>query len=87
MDEFAEMRAHQAHLPVGVVFQSDAPHITIWVKTWNQVLDECNGRLRFFKDKIGKMVTHESGVEHLQKVYSKYLPDVLQPETADMEVT
>jgi hypothetical protein len=77
-DAYAEKRSHQANMPVGMIHRSENPHVTIWVKTWNQILDECKGRLRFFQDKLGSMVTPETGLDHLQKVYSKYLPDALQ---------
>lgn len=74
MDDFAQIKARQSDRPRGQIFRGEDPHIVIWAKTWNQVLDECKGRLRFFKDKLGAMVTHESSIEHLQQVYAKYLP-------------
>lgn len=86
MDEFAERKTRQSDRPLGQIFRSEDPNITIWARTWNQILDECKGRLRFFQDRLEYMASHEGGLEHLRTVYAKYLPGVLKTpgsETAD----
>ena len=78
MDEFALRKARQSGRPRGEIYRGEEPSIVIWAKTWNEILDECKGRLRFFKDKLGLMATQEHGLGHLRKVYEKYLPDTLK---------
>jgi len=80
MDDYAQRKARQAGRPPGLVYQSEDPSITIWAKTWNQVLDEANGRMQFYRDQLDLLVTHEEGVQYLQRVHSAHLPDVLQPK-------
>ena len=82
MDEFARRKACQSHLPPGCVFQSENPNITIWAKTWNQVLEDANGRMAFYRGQLDLMVTHEEGVRHLQRVHGDHLPAVLKASSA-----
>lgn len=88
MDEYARQKTRQAGRPVGLLHQSDDPNITIWAKTWNQVLDDANGRMQFYRDQLDLMVTHEEGVQYLQRVHAAHLPDVLKgpkPDTSRVE--
>jgi hypothetical protein len=78
MDQYARQKARQSGKEPGVVFQSDDGRITIWAKTWNQVLDEAIGRMQFYRDQLNLMVSHEDGVRHLQRVHAAHLPDVLK---------
>lgn len=66
----------QSDRPDGMVDRRD--NFVIWVKTWSQVIDECRGRLRFFRDKLDLMASREEGLAHLRRVYSKHLPDPKQ---------
>jgi hypothetical protein len=78
MDQYARHRARQSEKEPGVVYRSDDGRVTIWAKTWNQVLDEANGRMQFYRDQLNLMVSHEDGVRHLQRVHAAHLPDVLK---------
>ena len=49
LDQYAAHRARASHLPRGVVFQATEPTITIYAKTWSEVLQENKARLRFFQ--------------------------------------
>ena len=74
IDPVAADEANQQHRAPGVAHVSHDGRITVWAKTWNQVLDECRGRLQFFQERLGTMATHEQGLAHFQKTYQKYLP-------------
>lgn len=75
IDEFARGLVNAPDRPPGVLQRTSSPDATIWLKSWGQVLAECEGRLRYFQDRLNLMATHESGLEHLQKMYAKYIPD------------
>ena len=39
----------QANRPEGILYQSKSGDVTVWVKTWAEVLQECEGRMNFIK--------------------------------------
>jgi hypothetical protein len=87
MDDLAKDDASQADRPLGVVStrNKDIPY-TIWVKTWGQLLDECKGRLEFFREKLEYQANHESGRKYLRDVYEKLLPSMRDVGSGDIAV-
>ncbi|MBX3209876.1 MAG: ATP-binding protein [Labilithrix sp.] len=76
--EDVRIKARQGQRPDGILLQTDSPRITIWVRTWAQVIDAAKARLEFFRSELEYTADRESAREHLNKVYAKYLPDVLR---------
>jgi hypothetical protein len=76
--EPARMKAAQSNRPVGMLFQSENPRITIWIRSWAQVIEGARGRLEFFRKELDYSADKESAREHLNEVYKKYLPEVLR---------
>ncbi|MFN3746898.1 MAG: hypothetical protein ACK4TL_19535 [Hyphomicrobiaceae bacterium] len=76
IDEFAKLNVTQRDRPRGMLYQSDDPSITIWVKTWSQIISECRARLRFFSEKLNYAPDRDASLEHLRTTYSKYLSDL-----------
>jgi hypothetical protein len=73
----------QANRPEGILYQSKGGDVTVWVKTWAEVLQECEGRMTFYKKQLEYSASQASGLDHLKATYEKYLPDVLKtkPQT------
>ena len=67
----------QANRPEGILYQSKGGNVTVWLKTWAEVLQECEGRMMFYKKRLEYSATQASGLEHLRATYEKYLPNVL----------
>ena len=76
LDSYADRKANQLNMPRGMTFQSADPSITIWVKTWSQLINECRSRLKFFAEKLNYAPDRDSSMEHLKTTYSKYLADL-----------
>jgi hypothetical protein len=79
MDTVAARKVAQKDRPRGILFQSDATdalQITIWLKTWSQVINECRARLRFFAEKLNYTPDRDSSLSHLKTTYQKYLADL-----------
>ena len=70
-------QARQRNRPEGLVFDDEQQRITIWVKTWGQVIQECQGRLRFFQDHLRYAADNESALAYLRDAHAKYLPEAL----------
>lgn len=68
----------QANRPEGILFQPREGNLTVWVKTWGEVIQECEGRMNFYRKQLEYSATHASGLGHLKATYEKYLPEILR---------
>jgi hypothetical protein len=75
IDTVARVHANQAGRPSGLAYDHREFPLTIWVKTWGQVIEECRGRLAFFQKTLEYKATHESGKSYLAELYAELLPD------------
>ena len=66
----------------GILFQDEEQRITIWVKTWSQIINDCKARLRFFEDKLNYTPDRDSSLEHLSSTYDKYLAELFPVDSA-----
>ncbi len=82
LDNYAERRVNQSNMPRGMAYQSDDPAITIWVKSWSQLISDCRSRLKFFAEKLSYAPDRDQSLEHLKTTYSKYLADLFAEEAA-----
>ena len=76
MDDFARRKASQANRPRGLIHDDDQHRISIWVKTWGQLINECKSRMRFFQDKLNYTPDRDSSLAHLEHTYPKYIHDL-----------
>jgi hypothetical protein len=75
LDDYAERRARQLHLPEGLIHDGDG--IRIWVKTWAEILEDCSQRLKFVQDNLDYRSTQDHAVAHLRETYARFLPGLL----------
>jgi len=73
MDEYAKARASQAQQPPGQIYESKMPNITIWVKTWGQLITDNRARLQFYQESLGYKVSKTQALGHLKEKYQKIL--------------
>ncbi len=73
MDEFGRTEANQTNRPRGVIWQLDNPSITVWAKTWSEVLHANQQRLRLFQDKLELNADKDSSLQFLKETYSNVL--------------
>ena len=69
-------RSTQANRPRGLLYQDDKDRITIWVKTWGQLIEECRARLQFFEEKLKFTPDRDSSLAHLATTYPKHLANL-----------
>lgn len=77
MDEYAKLKSRQKDRPEGVVFQSDDSSITVWAKTWSEILNDARARLNFFSQQLDYQADSDSELAYLRRAHSKYIPDDL----------
>jgi hypothetical protein len=76
MDSTVRRKVSQRDRARGILFQDDGQRITIWVKTWGQVVNDCKSRLQFFAEKLSYAPDRDSSLAHLKTTYHKYLADL-----------
>jgi hypothetical protein len=69
----------------GILFQDEEQRITIWVKTWSQIVNDCKARLRFFAEKLNYTPDRDSSLSHLKTTYHKYLADLFAAKVEAIE--
>lgn len=81
MDEITKKKVNQKDRSNGILYQSgqgENQNITIWVKTWSQVISENRARLKFFADQLSYTPSRDSSLAYLKETYSKYLSDLFE---------
>lgn len=87
-DDYAEMELSQDKFESGVIYKSAKPiDITIWVKTWSQLLQENKHKLQFIREKLNYSIDREEALAHLKKTYAELTEGILPDESQQDEAT
>lgn len=82
---FAEMELKQDKTGKGIIYEID--NLTIYVKTWGELIQECKHRLEFVRDQLDINIDKTDGLKYLQESYYEYTKDVvLTEEHSETEV-
>ena len=78
MDAFAKSEANQRNRPRGMV--SDIPdlNITVWIKTWAEVINDARSRLHFLNAQLAYQADSDSSKAYLNKAHAKFIPSNMQ---------
>lgn len=77
MDEYAQLKTRQKNRPDGLVFDNDEFNISVWAKTWSEILNDARARLSFFSQQLDYQADSDSELEYLKRAHAKYIPDEL----------
>ena len=80
MTDEARRDARQRGRPEGIIYDDPELNVTVWAKTWGQIIAECKGRLAFFKKHLDYEADRETAKSYLQKAHEKYLPIILEAD-------
>ena len=81
LTDYAQLELSQVQHEKGVIYKSAVPlDLTIWIKTWSQLLQENKHRLEFIKEKLNYTIDAEEALEYLKKTYSELTDSVLPSE-------
>ena len=72
----AQSDARQRGCPHGVVSDPDDNNVRIWVKTWGEILQECDGRLRFFRDNPNYIPEFDEAFARLAEAHKRLIPGI-----------
>lgn len=75
-DELAPYAKNRVLDDAGLIHTKE--NLSIYAKTWGQVLEENRARLKFFQDKLEVQVDRDESLAYLQKRYAAYLEGVFE---------
>jgi hypothetical protein len=85
LDQVVARMVSQKDRSRGILYQDEEQRVTIWVKTWSQIINECKARLRFFAEKLNYAPDRDSSIAHLRTTYHKYLADLFAAKVEAVE--
>lgn len=86
IDSVVEREVAQRDRAHGILFEDKEQRITIWIKTWSQIINDCKARLRFFEEKLNYTPDRDSSLQHLSHTYQKYIADLFAPGSEANEI-
>lgn len=83
-DPIAKRKTNQRGWPTGKVYDDADLNITVWAKTWAEVINDARSRLRFVREQLSYEADRDSAKAYLKKAHAKFLPT---PEEATEAAT
>ena len=79
MDSFTEIEANQQNRQRGVISHSrkENREVTVWVKTWSQLIAENKHRLEFVRRNLEYEIDQNEALQHLRDNYSQFTEGVV----------
>ena len=76
-NRYAERKLSDDRYEQGVIYRTTAGQdITIWLKTWSQLMKENKHRLQFIREKLNFNIDSEQALRHLKKTYAQYIEGI-----------
>ncbi|MGI5269036.1 ATP-binding protein [Nonomuraea sp. CA-218870] len=73
MDDVVREDASAPHLPPGCIAEWKNG-VRIWARTWSEIIDDCEDRLHFYRDRLNHDPAAEHAVEYLRRVHADVTP-------------
>lgn len=88
LDDFAKRRARQRGKPPGMVFDDADLNISVWARSWADVINEARSKLAFVNASLSYEANNESAKNYLKLAHSRFIPDapVLDVEEQDVAI-
>ena len=75
LDDFAKSESRQRDRQRGLVSDDAELNITVWARSWAEVINDARARLRFVNTQLDYEANRESAKAYLKKAHSKFIPD------------
>lgn len=76
LDEYAERKANQRNRPSGLVYDDAELNITVWAKSWAEVINDARARLSFVNQQLSYEATRDTAKSYLNKAHARFIPRV-----------
>ncbi|WP_298144339.1 ATP-binding protein [uncultured Acinetobacter sp.] len=75
LDPYAEEEANQRNKPKGLIHDSAQHNITVWAKTWSEIIANARAKLQFINKHLEYEVTQESSSKYLNDIHQEFIPN------------
>lgn len=76
LDDFAKRKANQRNWPKGKVYDDAELNITVWAKSWADIINDARSKLRFLNEQLSYEADRDSSKDYLTKAHAKFIPVV-----------
>ncbi|GAB5098368.1 ATP-binding protein [Caballeronia sp. HLA56] len=76
LDAFAKREANQRNRPKGQVFDDAELNITVWIRSWADVINDARSKLRFINQQLSYEADLDSAKDYLRLAHAKFIPNV-----------
>lgn len=76
MTEIVRRDANAPNRPPGCIAEW-AGGVRVWARTWSEIIDDCEDRLHFYRERLNHDPATEHAVEYLQRVHGEVVPDAV----------
>ena len=76
LDAYARKKARQKDKPIGLVYEDGEQNITVWARSWSEIISDARTKLNFINAQLQYKADHESALDYLQSTHAKFIPDV-----------
>lgn len=73
----ADEDRRQKNKPFGLAVEYESHQIQIWIKTWADILQEAEHRLKFVQAKLGYSPGDQEALDYLRHKHAEHLPEVM----------
>ena len=87
MDDEARQEAHQSNRPAGMIHESEDKRVTIWAKTWSEILQANRQRMKLFQQSLEVNANREGSLAFLRETYATILKTGDAIEELEIEKT
>lgn len=76
-DQYAKIKLSDKNNNEGILFHfKNDINVTVWLKTWSQLLNENKHRLSFIRDKLNYNIDRNQALHLLKKTYAEYIDGI-----------
>ena len=74
LDSYAEDESNQRDKPKGQIHDSSKHNITVWVKTWSEIISSARAKLQFINQHLEYKVNQDSSKKYLEEMHKDFIP-------------
>jgi hypothetical protein len=84
LDDLAKSEASQRNRQKGIVYDDDKLNLTVWARSWADVINDARSRLHFVNTQLSYEANQESAKAYLRKTHAKFIPDTAEMRDDDV---
>jgi len=81
----ADEDRRQKNKPFGLAAEYESHQIQIWIKTWAEILQEAEHRLKFVQAKLGYSPGDQEALDYLRRKHAEHLPEPMVQASPEVE--